>query len=327
MKLRIVIIAALGLALGLYLVMYVGLGAVFSAAVAVGWSGFAILCLYALGLFVVLGAAWHVLLPDSSRAGLWVFVRARMVRDSAAEVLPFSQLGGIVLGARAAILQGVSSPLALASTIVDVTTEMLAQIAYIALGVLIFSARVPRTSFQLSLMTVFVIGLVLAAVAGGLFLALQRYGQWVTRRLAARLFPGAVAATAPVAAGLDAIYRSRVRVGLSLAIHFAGWVTSAIGTWIAFRLIGARADLAAVIAIESLVCATRSAAFLIPNALGVQEAAYAVLAPLFGVGAEFGLAVSLLKRARDIAVGVPILLIWQAMEGQRALAGRASGNH
>ena len=267
------------------------------------------------------------MLPDSSRAGLWVFVRARMVRDSAAEVLPFSQLGGLVLGARAAILQGVSSSLALASTIVDVTTEMLAQIAYIALGVLIFSARAPRTSFELSLMTVFVIGLVLAAVAGGLFLALQRYGQWVTRRLAARLFAGAAAATATVAAGLDAIYRSRVRVGLSLAIHFAGWVTSAIGTWISFRLIGARADLAAVMAIESLVCATRSAAFLIPNALGVQEAAYAVLAPLFGVGAEFGLAVSLLKRARDIAVGVPILLIWQAMEGQRALAGRPSGNH
>ena len=112
MKLRILIIAALGLALALYLITYVGLGAVLSAAVTVGWSGFAILCLYALGLFVVLGAAWHVLLPDSSPAGLWVFVRARMVRDSAAEVLPFSQLGGIVLGARAAILQGVSSPLA-----------------------------------------------------------------------------------------------------------------------------------------------------------------------------------------------------------------------
>jgi glycosyltransferase 2 family protein len=79
-------------------------------------------------------------------------------------------------------------------------------------------------------------------------------------------------------------------------------------------------DLTSAIAIESLVYATRSAAAFIPNALGVQEAAYAVLAPLFGVGAEFGLAVSLLKRARDIAVGVPILLIWQAVEGRRALA-------
>ena len=83
---------------------------------------------------------------------------------------------------------------------------------------------------------------------------------------------------------------------------------------------------AAVIAIESLVYAMRSAAFIVPNALGVQEGAYAVLAPLFGVGAEFGLAVSLLKRARDIAIGVPVLLLWQTVEGQRALVDRAGGN-
>jgi glycosyltransferase 2 family protein len=327
MKLRIVIIAALGVALGLYLVAYIGLGAVFSAAVAVGWSGFAILCLYTLGTFLLLGAAWYVLVPDASRAGLWVFVWARMVRDSAAEVLPFSQIGGMVLGARAAILHGVSAPLAFASMIVDVTTEMLAQIAYVALGVVILSARAPRTSFAASLTTISEIGLVVAAVAGGLFLAFQRYGHWIIGKLAPRLLRGAGEATATVTATFDAIYRSPARVGLSVALHFAGWVASAIGAWIAFRLIGARVDLASVMAIESLVYATRSAAVLIPNALGVQEAAYAVLAPLFGVGAEFGLAVSLLKRARDIAVGVPILLIWQAAEGQRALAERPTGHH
>ena len=323
MKFRIVIIAALGFALALYLVMYVGLGAVFSAAIAVGWGGFAILCLYSLGLFVLLGAAWHVLIPDSPLAGLKIFVWARMVRDAAAEVLPFSQLGGIVLGARAAILHGVSPPLAFASMIVDVTTEMLAQIAYVALGIAILSARAPQSSLTM----IFVIGLVIAGVGGGLFLALQRYGHWMTEKLAARMLPGAVAPTAALGASLDAIYGRLPRVGFSLALHFAGWIASAVGTWIAFRLIGARVDLASVMAIESLVYATRSAAVLVPNALGVQEAAYAVLAPLFGVGAEFGLAVSLLKRARDIAVGVPILLIWQAVEGQRALAtGRPDGN-
>jgi putative membrane protein len=303
--------------------MYVGLGAVLSAAVAAGWGGFAILCLYGFAPFLLLGAAWHVLLPNSSLDALKVFVWARMVRDAAAEVLPFSQLGGIVLGARAAILHGVPPPLAFASMIVDVTTEMLAQIAYIALGIAILSARAPQSSLTM----IFVIGLVLAAVGGGLFLALQRYGHWMTEKLAARLLPGAVAPTAAVAAALDAIYNHPLRVGLSLVLHFAGWIASAIGTWIAFRLIGAHVDLAAVMAIESLVYATRSAAVFVPNALGVQEAAYAVLAPLFGVGAEFGLAVSLLKRARDIAVGVPILLIWQAVEGQRALAaGRPDGN-
>jgi glycosyltransferase 2 family protein len=319
-KWRVSIVAALGVALALYLVLFAGIGAVFSAAVAVGWSGFGILCLYALGLFLVLGLAWYVLLPDRSVADPRVFVWARMVRDAATEVLPFSQLGGIVLGARAAILKGVSPPFAFASTIVDVTTELLAQIAFIALGLAILSAHAPRTPYAASLTRASVIGLGLAVIAGGLFLALQRYGQWMTGKLATRLLRGAGAATAAVAAHFDAIYRSPARVGLSSAIHLAGWIASAIGTWIAFRLIGARIDLASVIAIESLVCAARSAAVFIPNALGVQEAAYAVLAPWFGVGAELGLAVSLLKRARDIAVGVPILLIWQGVESKRALA-------
>ena len=332
-KIRIAIIAALGLALALYLVKYVGLGAVLAAAVAVGWGGFALLCLYALALFALLGAAWYVLQPDSSRPDSsrpdssriapWVFIWGRMVRDAAAEVLPFSQIGGMVFGARVAILHGVSPPLSFASMVVDVTTEMLAQIAYIALGVAILGAYAPRTSFSASLTTVVVIGLMVAALAGGLFLALQRFGHRLTEKLAARLLPRAVGTTASVGAALDAVYGSPVRVGLSAALHLAAWIASAFGTWIAFRLIGVRVGWASVMAIESLVYATRSAAAFVPNALGVQEAAYAVLAPLFGIGAEFGLAVSLLKRARDIALGVPILLIWQFVEGHRAIARSA----
>jgi hypothetical protein len=38
------------------------------------------------------------------------------------------------------------------------------------------------------------------------------------------------------------------------------------------------------------------------------------------MGPEVGLAVSLLKRARDIAVGVPVVLLWQIVEGKRAFA-------
>jgi hypothetical protein len=45
-----------------------------------------------------------------------------------------------------------------------------------------------------------------------------------------------------------------------------------------------------------------------------------VLASLFGVGPELGIAASLLKRVLDIAIGAPTLLAWQAMEGSHALA-------
>ncbi|HEY2677411.1 MAG TPA: lysylphosphatidylglycerol synthase domain-containing protein [Steroidobacteraceae bacterium] len=322
MNLRLIIIAILGIALGLYLVSYVGFGAVLAAAAAVGWSGFAILCTYSLGLFVVLGLAWFVLLPDTG-AKLRVFIQARMIRDAAADVLPFSQLGGLIVGARAAVLSDVSPPLAFASLVVDVTTEMLAQIAYIALGLVFLSTRVPKSDAIASLTHLGLIALALGVIGGAAFLALQRYGHRVTGRLIARLLRGSGAATEAVTATFDAIYRRRARIVLSTSVHLVGWIASAMGAWIAFRLIGARLDLPSVIALEALVCAARSAGSLVPNALGVQEAAYAVLAPLFGVGAEFGLAVSLLKRARDIAIGVPILLLWQAAEGRRALAAKA----
>lgn len=322
-NLRVLIIAILGVALGAYLIGYIGLGAVMAAAMAVGWGGFAILCLYSLALFLLLGSAWFVLVPESQK--FRAFVGARMVRDAAADVLPFSQLGGIVLGARAAILNGVSPSSAFASLVVDVTTEMLAQIAYIALGLVILRANLPQTSAVVSLTNVALIALALGIAAGGVFLGLQRYGHRITATLIARMLRGSGAAIEAVTATFDAIYARRARVALSVAIHFIGWLASALGAWIAFRLIGARLDLASIVAIEALVCAARSAGSLIPNALGVQEAAYAVLTPLFGVGAEFGLAVSLLKRARDIAIGVPILLAWQAAEGRRALAGKAGG--
>jgi hypothetical protein len=223
------------------------------------------------------------LLPGTSASGWLVFVWARMVRDAATDVLPFSQLGGIVLSTRAAILQGAAPPFAFGTIIVDVTAEMLAQIAYVALGAAILSERAPRSSLAASLTTAVLVGLVVAAAAGALLLVLQRHGRRLTEKLAERLLPRAVTTTAAVGAVLAAIHRSPARIGLSAALHFAGWIASAGGVWIAFHLIGQRVDFASVIAIESLICAARSAAVFIPNALGVQEAAYAVLTPMFGV--------------------------------------------
>jgi putative membrane protein len=244
-----------------------------------------------------------------------------MVREAAADVLPFSQVGGIVLGARTAIRHGIAGPEAFASTIVDVTSEALAQIAFVALGFAILSAGTPPSSSSAALSKAFAVGLVLAVLAGVVLVFLQRYGHRVTGRLAARLVPRAAASAEAVADTLDVIYRSRPRIALSSAMHLLGWLASGAGTWIAFRLIGVRVGLPSVIAIESLVGAAKSAAALVPNALGVQEASYAALAPLFGIGPEFGLAVSLLRRARDIAIGAPVLLISQAEAGRRALGG------
>ena len=321
MKWRVAIVAAFGLCLALYVVIHIGVGTVLSAVGRVGFRGFGLLCLYGLAMSPLLAAAWFVLLPRNRGRYFGALVWARMVREAASDLLPFSNIGGIALGARAAILHRVPAPLAFASTLVDVTTELLAQIAFIALGLAILSGHAPHTPLSASLDKFVLLGLAMAVFAGAVLLALQRYGHRLTARIAARLLPRAAAHTAAVGAMLDAIHASRARVALSSALHLAAWIASGTATWIAFRLMGAHVDFLFAIAVEGFVGGVRSAAVLVPAGLGVQEATYALLAPLLGVGAEFGLAVSLLKRARDIVLGVPILVISQAVEGRRVLAG------
>jgi putative membrane protein len=323
---RLVFIVVLSGALALFILRGVGVTSVLSAVTAVGWRGFSVLLVYQLGQFVVLGAAWYVLMPASSRARLPALVWARMVRDATSELLPFSHLGGIVLGARTATARGFPQPLAYGSIVTDITTELSAQIAFTAGGVGILMALTPRNLTELSLTSTALVGLmsIVASFAG--FAAFQRYGRAFTTKLISRLLPNAVPFTESVALCISEIYRNPTRVGLSVLLHCAGWLASALSTWIALLLMGVHIAVWPIIAIESLVCAVRSVAFWMPNGLGVQELAYAAIAPVFGVGAEMGLAVSLLKRARDIAIGVPTLILWHFAEGRRFMIDRGSAH-
>lgn len=322
-RLRLAVVALLGLALVGYLLTHIGLRAVVAAAGSIGWSGFALLCGLAFVVFAILGPAWYVLLPRTTHPSLLVMIWARMVRDAASESLPFSQVGGMILGVRAAGLFGMPTRRAIASMIVDVTSELIGQLLYVGFGLVLLLMRGAQSPTARAFERATLLGLLLAAVAGLCFLVMQRHGlSWISGRLAGRVFPASAAYMSDVAADLRDIHRSPWRIVLSASIHFCGWTAAAVTTWIAFRLIGVRVDVTAVISLESLVYAARSLAFFVPNALGVQEAAYTVLAPLVGIGKEFALAVSLLRRARDIAVGLPILLVYQIIEGRRAVASR-----
>jgi len=68
--------------------------------------------------------------------------------------------------------------------------------------------------------------------------------------------------------------------------------------------------------LESLGQAIRGFAFAIPGALGVQEGGYVLLGSLLGIPAPVALALSLTKRARDFALGIPGLIYWQIAEGR-----------
>ena len=321
----LLLVAALGLATTFYLVFYVGFGAVFGAISSLGWGGFALLCLLYLGMFALLSVGWFVLVP---RTAPWpVFFWARTVRDSAAEVLPLSQFGGFVIGARAAALRGIPATLSYASTVVDVTTEMIAQIMFVVLGAVIFIAQFGLHGAHRSLYLALLIGPVIGVLGAAGFIYVQHHGAEVAVRLARRFVPSAALHAGAFVKGLREMYAARLGVVASIAIHFLGWLFSVAIALVGVRMLGGHTTYLQMVAIESALCAIRSAAVFVPSAMGVQEASYAMLMPMFGMGAGIGVALSLVKRACNITIGIPILLSWQGVEGRHAIRFQAPDEH
>jgi hypothetical protein len=61
---------------------------------------------------------------------------------------------------------------------------------------------------------------------------------------------------------------------------------------------------------------------VVPARLGIQEGGYVVIGALFGLSPEVAIALSLLKRARELVTGVPCLIIWQGLEARRLWSSR-----
>ncbi|HEX4708840.1 lysylphosphatidylglycerol synthase domain-containing protein [Phenylobacterium sp.] len=318
------LIAALlvGLALLTIVVAAVGYRSVLAAIGAVGLSGFAIFTLCWPWVLLLLGLAWFAVTPGLPLTHMPVLIWGRMVREAASDVLPLAQISGLVAGVRAAQAAGVAEDVVLASTIVDVTTELAAQFLYALLGVTLLATQLGGGPVGRNLLLLIAAALAFLLAGGVAFILLQRRGVGWVGGLAQRWLPGSIARADAVTTALDAVYRQPGRLAAGLGLHILGWLASGVCSWIALRLMGTGTPLSAVLAVESLMHAARSVAFALPGGLGVQEGAYVLLAPLFGLHAADMLALSLLKRARDLVIGVPTLLIWQAREG-RALLGRA----
>ena len=320
MKKLPIVLALAGLLLGTVLIGWFGFGRVIAGMCRVGWEDFALIVGWQLVLFVVLGLAWDAITPPRESRRPWIFVWGRMVRDAATNCLPFSLVGGFVFGARAVTLAGVSWSLATASTVVDVTAEFLAQLAFTAIGLGILLARAPHSSLAVPVE----VGLGLAVMAGAALIWLQQGAAPVFarlgRRIAGRWFEDAQDRIEVVQTELGLIYGHSGRLALGFCVHLLGWLGTGVAGWITYRALGVLIDFDDALAIEALLSAMAAIAFLVPVNAGVQEAGYAGLGAIFGVPPELSLGVSLVRRARDLAVGVPILLIWQFFEMQRLRA-------
>ncbi len=311
-------VALAGILLGTALVGYFGFDEVGHALFAVGWLGFFAIVAYHLAGIAFLGLCWYVLAPRS--ASISVFIWGRLIRDSGSEVLPLSQLGGYVMGARAVILLGLPGALAVASTIVDVTLEVLGQLGYTAIGLAILARLRPETPLIGG--TAIGIAVGLAAVMG--FIAVQRRGSGLVERGA--LAYGAALETRRNSDGALDPRRARRHLSPPRRDHPGGAAASCrLGRQQPRGLVRAppdgrrsrhrRGDRDREPALRNPQCRLRGS----PMRSGYRRAPISCWAPPFGLTPEVALALSLLKRARDTVASLPALLAWQVLEGRRLL--------
>ena len=297
-----------------------GFSDILAVAERIGFGGFALYCLWSLGTFGLLGAAWLSAAPGEPWARIGLFSWARMVREGVADLLPFSQLGGIVLGARTLSSAGVPTPRLYAALVVDMTTEMAAQLVYTLFGLALIASLLMAGGAAAALRPAILGGTGVMVAIILFFFVGQRAALDLTARIAGRFVPGTQAALVDIRAELTRIYTKRGRVAAAFGFNLAGWVASGAGAWLVLHLMRVPISLWHMLSLESLIFTLRSVAFVIPGALGVQEAAYALAAPLFGLPPESALALALAKRARDLAIGLPTLLAWQLGEARRIAA-------
>ena len=307
------LLLALGVGLLLVLLSRLDGTAVLAALLRVGWMGLAAVVAGGLVLTACLASGLYPLLAEKASVGL-VFA-ARQVRDSAGDVLPFTQVGGIALGMRVMGLGGIAAPRAVAAGVVDVTSELMAQSMFVLIGLELAAPAIQRDAH----LGPYLSGLRIAALLFALGIAVFAWLQLAGSRVAEKMLGSH---SAQFRDAIHGLYRRRGRVALSFWLHLLGWCASGVWRWLAFQVLGVRISLSSAIAIQTLLEALRSVTVFIPAAIGVQEAGYAALVPLFGLSPETGIAVSALRRARDVAVGVPVLLTWQLVEARRMAKGR-----
>ncbi len=317
-----ILLALAGLTVSVLLVAWFNAGQVLEVALSVGWWGFGLLALWQLGLFLLLGLAWSVTLPGVRRGRL---VWGRMVRDSAITCLPFSPVGGFVIGARAVTVLGVPWVTAAAGTVADVTAETAGQALFSLFGLAALLVLLPDSALVLPLVAALGLAGGLAGVAFALRARIGRVLRGLVRGLGRRLLGDWFQNQGGLEQVGDELARllSHPRRWLgATSVHLTGWFATGLGTWISLRLLGHDAGVLPVLALEALLDALVAAAFVVPGAAGVQEAGYIGLGAAFGVPPDVALSVSLLRRAQDLALGVPILAAWQWMELRRVRAAR-----
>ena len=319
------ILGLCGGALFIVLLIREGAGQVGSAIAHVGW-GLLALMLYHLLQTLSDAAGWSALIPKEHRFPLTRSFLLHWIGESINNLLPTGRVGGDIVMTRVAAMWGIPLKTGTAAMIVDITIGIVTKIIYIVAACILLVAVTGRADFVRPALVAIITG----TFAAGGFYAVQRLGifRW-SAKLASRL------AKSP---GWDSLIQRGEAFDQTIRLVYSrwsgvawcsffwvlSWFIASGEIWLALWALGIRSSFATAVILESAALAIRGAAFLVPGAVGVQEGGYILLGNLFGIPGEIALALSLIRRMRELALGIPGLIGWHLIEATRLWRYRRS---
>jgi putative membrane protein len=316
-----------GAALFTVLLLRQGLPQVGAAFAAAGWA-IAAVVLYHFALPLFLDTlAWWVLFPKSDRLPLRKLLWMRWIGESVSTLVPSAAVGGDIVRARLAAINGASLPVAAGSVLVDITLGVFTQAAFTLLGVVLLVEVTGQKNFIRPTLIGTLIGVV--GVAG--FYFVQRMGMFrFLAKIIARLanspeWQSLVQGGETLDQTVRALYARRKALVACCAWTIISLVAGSGEIWIALHALDLRATFISALILQSMVLTIRSAAFAVPGGLGVQEGGYLVVGNLLGIPGDAAFALSLIARVRELALGIPGLITWQIFEARRLWRARSAG--
>ena len=306
MKMRIALLLCmtLGFAVTVWLVIANGPAAIWKSIAMAGWGLSFVVMIRAI-IIITNGFVWSGLIGTIAKVPPHIVVLSRWIREATNVLLPVANIGGEVVGARVLTFWKVPGPIAIASVVADILLQTSAQTIFTLFGTLLLAHFVDANAMLWML-----VGTAAATTLLGMFYVVQRYvgAPLIERAMAAlslRSLGTQKTAGSHLQDAIEAVWRSRRRVLVTLVGHLAAWVIGTFEVWVALRIIGRPVSLGTSLIVESVGGAIGIAAFFVPGAWGVQEAGYIFIGRLVGLSTETALVLSLIKRVPDFVLGVP----------------------
>jgi len=305
-------VLALGIGLGtaIGLILWTGTDAVAGLLAGGGWTLLLVPAFHLLPMLCTALAWRSLLMAQGVRQPWWRLGWYRWLADSINALLPVAQIGGEVVRSHLLARRGVPGTVAAASVIVDLTAGLATLVAFILGGLGLAAAGREAAAVGPLALGVAVFGLLILG-----FYRLQR--SRLPLRLAQRLslalggpaWSRLAGGTAALDGQLSALYARPGALARCAGWRMTAWIAGALEMALAATLLGHAVGLRDILIFEAVSQAFRNAGFAIPGALGVQEGGMMLAGTLIGLPPELGLTLALVKRMRDLVLGVPALVI------------------